>query len=82
MDTWDIFKRRLGNMYLVDNQIKGNLCSEKPVKPAFDVRNLADEASIIHKRSRLYAELDTQHMISTNINCLPSRLDGRMQQCL
>ena len=65
--AWDILERRFGNVYLVANIIKGNLCSDKPVKSALDLRNLADEtenASIILKRSTLYAELDTQHMIS------------------
>ena len=71
--AWDILKRRFVNVYLVANLIKGNLCSDKSVKSAFDLRNLADEAenaSIILKRSKLYAELDTQHMISTIINRL------------
>ena len=44
--AWDILERRFGNVYLVANLIKGNLCSDKPVKSAFDLRNLADEAVV------------------------------------
>ena len=73
-------REKFGNVYLVVNLIKENLCSDKHVKSALDLRNLADEtenASIILLRSKLYAELHTHHMISTIINRLSSHLKSR-----
>ena len=62
-----ILERRFGNVHLVPNQIKSKLFLES----AFDMRNLVDEAENVYfflKRSMLYAELDTQHIISSTIN--------------